>query len=133
MEGGNNELQLPRYHNKRIIHGAQDLSIVALSLWASVLFSQASPSLNTWLVKILPFPPVIMLFRKFHLLPLNNFLYPDALSGNVANSFTTNTDGAAINDSPVQSKSMNHLNLINALMLQTLICIYMSFYLKQCL
>lgn len=27
---------------------------------------------------------------------------PDALSGNVANSFTTNTDGAAINDSPVQ-------------------------------
>ncbi|MCH98791.1 high mobility group B protein 10-like [Trifolium medium] len=33
---------------------------------------------------------------------------PDALSGNLANSSTTNREGAAINDSPVQGKSMNH-------------------------
>lgn len=59
---------------------------------------------------------------------MNDFIYPDVVSGSLGNSSTINREGASINDSPFQGKSMNLLNLINALMLQTFICIYISFY-----
>lgn len=66
----------------------------------------------------------------FNLWPISNSIYPDPGNRSLANSSTPIREGAAVNDIPVQGKSMEHLDLIIPLRLHIFICIYICFHIK---